>query len=370
MSQAHNLGRTFWERLGQIQQQDALWMGSPKPEPIPGARLQGILAHLAIGLRESGLASGQRVLLRGGPSPEALLLALATWMLGAVTVHLSPDTPPEHQRQAFSRVKADWIIARDPRALAELELLDAEAVQRAQLLLLRDAPQKPGARVTSYDALEALGRKKRDLRMNALASQIMAVPRDARAAILYWSDAQELRAAALTQEELLAGLAPLPASWAAQPGQAALLLCSLDERPGLLATLRLALQGYALAFAPTPDALTQVAQAAAPALLVGQGDQLGAALEVVDQQIQSQSLRGTLRKGLGWLERRAQPQADEALDKAVSRVERWLERDLAQELAPALGHKLRLVWSLDPCPEDVRQLLQQAKLRLEQEGSP
>lgn len=361
-----NLGRTLWGQWGQRGEQVSLWLNHPTPTPLSGARLQGLLAHLAIGLREAGLEAGQRVLLATDARPEGFLLMLAAWMLGAVTIHLPEDLPEGLRAAALGRMKATWIVAPTPRALGALELLHGAAVQEAEVLLLEGAPASPGARLRGYEEIERQGKKRRDLRMGALAQQMVAVPLEARAAILYWADAQgELAASALTQEDLLAGLAPLPGSWALSAKAAALLVSSPSRREALLASLRLLSGGHALAFAADPDTLLPLARAVKPALLIGDGRALAEALEEVCEALEAQSVRGALRRGLGWLERRADR---DRLQGALSRAERWLERDLSRALSPSLGGALELAWALDDCPEDVRALLQGAGVRLVMEA--
>lgn len=362
-----NLGRAFWALLQKHPDASLLWMDEPL-EAWTAARFQNLLVCLAVGLQEQGLTPGQRLLLATQPCAESLALAMAAWMVGAVTIHVAPETPEAFLADALARMKAAWMIVDAPQTLAMLELAHGPSVKDAQVILLSGAPAQPVARVISYDDLEKQGRKKKDLRLNALAQAMMAVPRDARAAILYWAEGQELKAAALSHEELEAAFTPLPVSWTLSAQDKALVLAPLTSRAGLLATLRLLAQRVPLAF-PTPQgAALPVARKVAPSLLVADGEATERFLEEADDALQSRGLHSTLRRGLGWIERQTRHAAQDPAQHVAHRIEGWLERDLAASLVRTAGGELRLLWALGPLHDDARQLLARTRVRLVQDA--
>lgn len=358
-----SLGRTFWEDLHQRDKAPA-WILVGRDGEVEAVKaastLQREIVTLAIGLEKQGLKPGDRVLLASPAKGEALQMALATWMLGAVTVHLEPGLPAGPLKEALTRARAAWILVDEASTLGALELASEEAVGAAHLIFMT-APTSgvAGARMTSWAQLMEAGQRSLSVRLSGLARQIFAVPPDARAAIMYWAQGETLQAAAFDHDELLAALAPPPASWGLGPGTVATVDLGLGSRLGLLTTLRLLRHNITLSF-PDKAARLETIRGARPHLMVIDGAQVGSLLSVIDVQLnQGDDVRGKLKRGLGWLTRERQEQP--RLTEVVGRLDRWLERHLERELVGALGGRLSILWAPSGViGEDARTLLGEA----------
>ncbi len=358
---ATNLGRYFWDVWTTRSTEPLLHLHN-QAKPLTGSRLSGLVAHLAIGLREAGVEPGQRILIEADARSETLLLCIASWMLGAVTIMVAPNTPDALMAQALERMKATWILADQPSSLARLELLGEDALRQAQIILLEGLPKEPPARMTSYELIETQGRKLRDRRMKDLAKAMMEVPSDARTTILYWAEGEELKAAALTQEDLMVGLVPLPASLGLSRSDPLMIMAPLQDRSVLLTCLQALSQGHLLGFAHHTEQGPEQLKQHKPVMLLANADMLEALIKEIDHNLQEGSMRGTLKRSLGWIGKHTQDKAE--VDEHLQQVQQWLSHNIADELVPALGGALRLVNLKGEASKDLTTLLTQASVRI------
>ncbi len=333
------VGRTFWENLRSRGKAIALWTtdedGDGVPDAISSVRLQSMAAQVAIGFIGLEMGPGDRVLVHGPMGPEAVLVSLAAWMIGAVTVHADPDMPEAMLGEALTRAKPSWIVVPTPGALADLELASGDSLAQAHVVVLGSAPKDPVPRITPFADVKALGRKNRATGIAPLATAVFAVPKEARAAILYWrrKSSGDMGAAALTHEDLLAGLGTLPKPWGISVSDRVLLTVHSGTRTGLFAMLQLLDAGCGLLLTAAD------AQAVKPTLLVTTAagmDQLIAEVEAV----MDGKLTSIVRERLG------------------------AERDPARELNRHLGKSLRLAWCLDAPGHNVKGVFERAGIQL------
>jgi hypothetical protein len=334
-----SVGRTFWENLRARGDAVALWTidddGDGTPDAISSQRLQGLAAQVAMGLIELELGPGDRVLIHAPLGPETLLLALATWLIGGVTVHADPTMPPAMLGAALGRMKPSWIVVPTPAALADLELASDDSLAAAHVIVLAGAPPEPIPRITSFVDVKALGRKSRATGIAPLAKAVFAVPGDARASILYWrrKSSGEMGAAALDHADLLAGLGTLPRAWGISASDRALLDVHTGTRRGLFAMLQLLDSGCALLLTG------RHAQAVKPTILATNAE----GMERIIADVES-SMEG----------------------KLTTRVRERLGGDLdpARELNRHLGKSLRLAWCLDTPGHNVKGAFERAGIEL------
>lgn len=371
-----SLGKTFWELLRQRGESPALISVQEGPsgavaESHTASRVQSQAIRLALALKREGMGPGERVLLTCPPGAEALMVALATWMLGSVTIHLEPGLSEALLIDALERSKAGWIVVDRLRTLGALELASGSSVKAARILMIEEAPKSSAPTVIGYAALMEAGLRFQGVGVSDLARTMFQIPPEARAAILYWSRDGELSAAALNHGELLSALAPLPLRWGFGADDVAFINMEIGGRNGLLATLRLMHQGLTLAFTAHQSLLMESARASRPSLLVMGPEDLGRLLEDLDRALNHTAVRGTLKRGLDWIGRQRQKrdEGEDALGQVVDRMDGWLERDLGGELVKALGGRLKRVWIPEGTLEkDTRALLQSAGVQI-QEGN-
>lgn len=334
-----SVGRTFWEGLRVRGDAPALWVldqdGDGVPDGVTSARLQSMAAQIAIGLTELELTAGQRVLVHAPLGPESLLVSLAAWMLGAVTVHVDPSMSAENLGTALGRMNAGWIVVPDVPSLADLELASGDSLSAAHVLVLGAGPAEPVPRITPFSEIKSLGRKFRATGTAKLAKAVFAVPGDARAAILYWQRKSngELGAAALNHADLLAGLGTLPTSWGIGIDDCALLDVQCGTRMGLFATLQLLHAGCALLLTPVG------AREVRPTLLVSANAGMERFIAEVEAEMEGK-LTSRVRERLG------------------------RESDPARGVSKHLGKSVRLAWCLDAPSERTRGVFERAGIRL------
>lgn len=346
-TQKTSLGRGFWERLRTAGEKPAVLEVSDDPK---GAQLKSLTAdqlqreavEIAIGLMRQGVGPSDRVLLVCPARSEVLSLALAVWMLGAVTVHLEAGLSEALLSEALGRMKATWIVADQMQTLTALEVANGEAVGAAHLLMI-DAPASLGARMVTWQQLREDGRKHRTVSQRAFGEMMFRVPPEARAMILYWEDAGALRAVALEHGETLEAMVPINPAWGLGGDAATFMDVGLSSREALLGTLRLLHHGHPLAFAQGQVSRIAAIRAARPGLLVIDARELDHLLVDLDRaQSESMDARALLHRGLDWVGR--QRQDKDALAQAMGRVEGWLERRLAETLVKSLGGRLSRIW--------------------------
>ena len=362
-----SLGRTFWDLLRQRGQETALIESGEGPsgldhQPVPASTLQARAIRLALGLQSLGLGPGQRVLLACPPSCEAMLLAIGAWMTGAVTVHLEPGLSETAMAESISRSKAGWMVVDRLRTVAALTAVADATVKEAKIILTDEEPPETPA-VHTYEAVlkEGLGHQDK---ISALARTLFQIPVESRAAILYW-ETQEVKAVALTHEELIGALSPLPKRWGMESGESVLINMEMGGRNGLLATLRCLKHGLALVFAPDQSRVMETAAAVGPRILVMDPEDLDTLLENVDLAVNDTAVRKTLKKGLGWIDRQHRRRHEGASSQAVTRLDGWLERDLADVLVKSLGGRFSIYWSPDAAlGDDTRALLEAAEIEI------
>lgn len=334
-----SVGRTFWESLRARGDAIALWTvdddGDGVPEAIASSRLQSLAAQVAIGLTTVEMRPGDRVLVHGPLSPETLVLSLAAWMLGAVTVHADPEMPETLLGEALGRVKANWIVVPHPKALADLELASGDALAAAHVIVLAGAPATPVPRMTAYAEISEQGRKNRTTGIEAFARAVFAVPGDARASILYWQRKSngELGAAALSHADLLEGLGTLPKAWGIEVADRVLLDVHTGMRTGLFAMLQLLDAGCGLLL----DA--RVASVVKPTVLVATSKGMERVVAEAEAA-QERRLTSRVRERLG------------------------ADRDPARALVKHLGKAPRLAWCLDAPSATVKAVFERAAVPL------
>lgn len=362
-----NLGRGLWSSLRERNDERALWLKHPESgaiEPLPAQRLQGLITHIAIGLLNKGVQAGSRVLIHADASPETLVVLCAVWTLGAVTVHVSEDTSQDQLGQALGRMNADWIVVDNPNALGELELAGGDAVSRATTLFLHAKAPQGAARTTSYPDLETLGRKRRDLDLDKLARNMMSIPPDARAAIFYWPENDTLAAEAVEHRGIIQNLVAPPASWGLSPREDTVFAsASLRDARSLYRALTFLFLGHPMALPIHQENLREHIARTRPTFLITSAHDLHNLLQEVDQHLNQDKVRGTLRRGLGWLERKTRSN-DNHVQDALERVDGWLEKEIAKHLPEALGGSTRWIWCKGSPAQDTREVLQEASIKL------
>lgn len=369
-----NLGRFFGELWRKDADQTVLYGSAGGAlEPWAAGKALALVTRLGAalqpetlereGLSFAPLVGGTRVLLAVQSQAEALLLALAAWSVGAVTIHLAPGLPEGLLEQALERMKADVVLVDSRQTLGGLELASDAAVGRSSVILLEGAPVPAVPRMLGWAQLLELGTRHRAVRMEQLARLMFAVPPDARAAILYWAEGAELKATALTHGELLGALPALPRSWGLAPSDPIFSTLPLGDREALLWTLRALAHRQVLAPAGPGELAASVA-AVAPRALWTDAPTLELLLDGLDRAEGDLSVRGALKRSLDWLETR-KGGASGAGQLVTAGLGGWAERGLASMLRRDLGGRLRLIYCLGKAPgAEAAALLQAAGVEL------
>jgi len=376
---AKNLGRHFGDLLRSRADQPTSIVGaSRKGEPaelLNAGKVLAALTRLAVGLQPqtiereglgiTALAPGDRVLIACEPRLEALLFALATWSVGAVTIHIGSNVAGPQLSEALGRMKASTIVVDNRQSLGGLELAADDVVGNANIVILDDPPEAPLPRMIGYNQLLDAGGRHRAVGLDRFAKAIFAVPDHARAAILYWTEGDALAAAALDHHEIVAAMAPLPRAWGLSGADRVLTTLPLSDRESLLMTLRVLHQGLPIAWTGTGDLVAGVASVA-PRVLLTRSGTLEVLLDSLDRAQDDLSMRGALRKGLGWLERRRAEEGEgEGGGVVTDRLGGWAERGLASMLKRDLGGQLDVIWCDGPPPSaEARALLEAAGVTL------
>ncbi len=164
-----NLGRFLGELWRREASQPALWGRGEGGalEAWASGRALAQVTRLGVGLQaetlERGgvtfapLAAGTRVLIAAPQEAEGLVMALAAWSVGAVTIHVAPDLPEELLGQALERMKAEVVLVDSRQTLGGLELASDAALREASVLMLEGAPEPAVPRVLGWGRALELG---------------------------------------------------------------------------------------------------------------------------------------------------------------------------------------------------------------------
>jgi len=237
-------------------------------ESISAERALADVEALALGLRELGVAKGDRVALLSENRYEWPLTDLATLGLGAVTVPIYPTLTPQQVRYMVENSQAKVAVVSTAAQLEKM-LAASAGLPLVTVVLLEPGPERAG--VISMATLLERGRAARERAPGAFRDAAAAVRPDDLATIIYTSGTTgEPKGAMLRHSNVAFDVAACLEVVNLQPTDRCLSflpLCHIFERmAGLYAMLA---RGVSIAYAESIDTVAANAVEVRPTILCG-----------------------------------------------------------------------------------------------------
>lgn len=167
-----------------------------------------IVEEVALGLREFGVASGDRVAIMGDPCPEWVFADMAIMGIGGITVGVYPTSAPSEVEFIIKDSGASLFIAETQEHLDKL-LVSLDRLPQLRRIVVIDTRALFSFhhdRVTDYTQLREVGRARVTRNVGEFVHCVSAVRPEAPAAIVYTSGTTSSpKGAVLSHRNLIAG---------------------------------------------------------------------------------------------------------------------------------------------------------------------
>jgi acyl-coenzyme A synthetase/AMP-(fatty) acid ligase/pimeloyl-ACP methyl ester carboxylesterase len=139
----------LWDALVAREEDDATAIVVGRGPPVSFAALAGRVAEIAEGLREAGVAPGDRVALLTPDPPDFVASAYACWVIGAITVVVDRGLGLTGLRRALRGAEPRWALGTQKTLAVARMLRWAPSARRLELATLRNRGAKGGSRLSA-----------------------------------------------------------------------------------------------------------------------------------------------------------------------------------------------------------------------------
>jgi long-chain acyl-CoA synthetase len=230
-------------------------------------------AHAALGLRELGVAAGERVAIHAENRPEWLFADLGIQGLGAVSIGIYPTSPAAEVEYLLGHSEATVLIAEDEeqldKALAVRERLPG--LRRIVVIDPRGVRVLDDPMVITYAELERMGAAAHEADPSAFASAVEALEPEATAIIVYTSGTTgPPKGAMLSHANLMAAVASGQAAYPTTPDDEALSYLPLNHiAEKLFSEIGALGSGYVVNFGEGGESFAQDLRDVQPTIFLG-----------------------------------------------------------------------------------------------------
>jgi len=234
--------------------------------PISTAEFYDRIRFIALGLRDLGLASGDRLVILSENRPEWVLTDFANLGLGGVTVPIYPNLMPEQIRYIIDDSEAKIVICSTPAQRAKVEAVRA-SLPKVTHFISFEATMDPG--VIPLEAVMERGRRMDAADPSAFEKAAAAVRPEDLASIIYTSGTTGVpKGVMLTHANFFSNVRALDAVTDFHTGDTILSFLPLSHVLERMTTFSFLYKGATLAFAESIDTVAQNLLEVRPSIMV------------------------------------------------------------------------------------------------------
>ncbi len=234
--------------------------------PISTREFYDQIRFIALGLRDLGLASGDRLVILSENRPEWVLTDFAVLSLGGVTVPIYPNLMPEQVRYIIDDSEAKIVVCSTPAQRAKVEAVRASLPKVAHFISFENTPD-PGV-IPLAEVMER-GRRIDAAESAAFETTAAAVRPDDLASIIYTSGTTGIpKGVMLTHANFFSNVKALDAVTDFNAGDTILSFLPLSHVLERMTTFSFLFKGATLAFAESIDTVAQNLLEVRPTIMV------------------------------------------------------------------------------------------------------